>query len=127
MSKGDYKVGKGRPPIHTRFKKGQSGNPSGRKKMPDPNEAAARVLDQNVSVTQDGVRKRMLAIDAVFNKTLAMALNGNMRAAEFLIGHACNDNARRPDDEGAQPGDIADADIIERHYARRLGTRGEHE
>ena len=29
-SKSDYKVGTGRPPLHTRFKDGQSGNPGGR-------------------------------------------------------------------------------------------------
>jgi hypothetical protein len=26
----DYAVGHGKPPVHTRFKKGQSGNPRGR-------------------------------------------------------------------------------------------------
>jgi hypothetical protein len=32
MSAGDsnYTVGRGRPPLHTRFQKGQSGNPSGK-------------------------------------------------------------------------------------------------
>jgi hypothetical protein len=29
-SKSGNKVGPGRPPLHTRFKKGQSGNPGGR-------------------------------------------------------------------------------------------------
>jgi hypothetical protein len=28
----EYKVGPGRPPLHTRFQKGQSGNPGGRSK-----------------------------------------------------------------------------------------------
>ena len=28
----DYKVGPGRPPLHTRFRKGKSGNPGGRSK-----------------------------------------------------------------------------------------------
>ena len=28
----DYKVGPGRPPFYTRFRKGQSGNPGGRSK-----------------------------------------------------------------------------------------------
>ena len=31
-SDSDYKVGPGRPPLHTRFRKGQSGNPGGRSK-----------------------------------------------------------------------------------------------
>ena len=29
-----YKVGPGRPPLHTRFKKGQSGNPGKRNRLP---------------------------------------------------------------------------------------------
>jgi hypothetical protein len=29
-SKSDYEVGPGRPPLHTRFEKGQSGNSGGR-------------------------------------------------------------------------------------------------
>ncbi len=29
-SESDYKVGPGRPPLHTRFQQGQSGNPGGR-------------------------------------------------------------------------------------------------
>ena len=28
----DYKIGKGRPPRHTRWEKGTSGNPGGKKK-----------------------------------------------------------------------------------------------
>ena len=28
--KSEYAVGRGRPPLHSRFKKGQSGNPNGR-------------------------------------------------------------------------------------------------
>jgi hypothetical protein len=28
-NKRDYPVGRGKPPVHTRFKKGQSGNPRG--------------------------------------------------------------------------------------------------
>ena len=31
-SQSGYQVGPGRPPLHTRFQKGQSGNPGGRSK-----------------------------------------------------------------------------------------------
>lgn len=33
-----------KPPEHTRFKKGQSGNPKGRPKMPDIREAMTQLL-----------------------------------------------------------------------------------
>ena len=40
-----YSVGKGKPPMDTRFKKGVSGNPSGKRKRPkDPWEAMADLL-----------------------------------------------------------------------------------
>ncbi len=127
----DDLVGKGHPPRHTRWKKGQSGNPSGRKKLPDPADAAARILEQKISVTQDGVMKKMPGLDALLGKAFAKALTGDMRAAEFLIKIVANDNARRPDDgqEEAEH-DAADADIIERYYeryARRLKAGGEDE
>ena len=49
----DYKVGPGRPPLRTRFRKGQSGNPGGRRKknMPAP---LADALNETISVTIDG-------------------------------------------------------------------------
>ena len=119
MSKDDYTVGKGRPPKRSQYKKGQSGNPSGRRKLPDVAEAAARILEQKISVTQDGVMKKMPGLDALLGKAFAKALTGDMRAAEFLIKIVANDNARRPDDgqEDAEH-DAADADIIERYYER---------
>ena len=119
MSKDNYKVGKGRPPQHTQYKKGQSGNPSGLKKLPDVAQAVARVLEQMITVTQDGVRKKMPAIDAVLIKQLAKAMDGEFRAAEFLIKIVANDNMRRAD--GGQEDDAhdaGDADIIERYYER---------
>ena len=40
---GDYKVGYGKPPVHTRFQKGRSGNPGGR---PGPKKARRRLFAQ---------------------------------------------------------------------------------
>jgi uncharacterized protein YbaP (TraB family) len=51
-TKRDYEVGRGKPPVHSRFKKGQSGNPRGR---PAKNLAAllAAALNETVTVTED--------------------------------------------------------------------------
>ena len=39
--KRDYEVGRGKPPVHTRFKKGQSGNPRG----PRPKNLPALLIE----------------------------------------------------------------------------------
>jgi uncharacterized protein DUF5681 len=53
--RGDYTVGPGRPPLHTRFKKGRSGNPGGRSTKSLP-ELLADALDETVVVTIDSRR-----------------------------------------------------------------------
>jgi Family of unknown function (DUF5681) len=49
-------VGPGRPPLHTRFKKGQSGNPGGRSTKSLP-ALLADALNETVVVTIDGRRR----------------------------------------------------------------------
>ena len=50
-----YDVGYARPPQHTRFKKGLSGNPSGRPpKKPDVYTELTRVLHDTVTITFEG-------------------------------------------------------------------------
>ena len=56
-SESDYKVGPGRPPLHTRFKKGQSGNPGGRSAKSLPALLAA-ALNETVVVTIGGRRAK---------------------------------------------------------------------
>ena len=55
VSDREYAVGKGRPPQHTRFRKGQSGNPTGRRKG-SLNMATLleRALNERVAVTENG-------------------------------------------------------------------------
>jgi hypothetical protein len=53
MSK-DYDVGYGRPPKKSRFKKGTSGNPSGRpcgKRLSNPNEILIKLLSKEMTAT----------------------------------------------------------------------------
>ena len=63
-SKHDYPVGRGKPPLHTRFKKGQSGNLRG----PRPKNLPALLIEAlNVSVTAtvDGERREITKREAV--------------------------------------------------------------
>jgi hypothetical protein len=36
QEQGEYRVGRGKPPLHTRFRKGRSGNPKGPRKKDLP-------------------------------------------------------------------------------------------
>lgn len=76
MSKGDYKVGYGKPPVETQFKPGETGNARGRPpKKPKSLEATAKhVLEEKVRVTKKGktiyVTKARLLLEQVVNGAL---------------------------------------------------------
>ena len=81
-------VGYGRPPPHTRFKKGQSGNPRGRPRTVDrelrsdrsANAIALREGERLISVREGSETRQMPAIEAVFRKQYATALGGSAYA-----------------------------------------------
>jgi hypothetical protein len=55
--KRDYEVGHGKPPVGTRFKKGQSGNPGGRSTKTAP-PLLVRKFTEQVIVTAKGRREK---------------------------------------------------------------------
>ena len=57
-SENGYKAGPGRPPLHTRFQKGQSGNPGGRSTKSLP-ALLADALNETVVMTIDGRRRKI--------------------------------------------------------------------
>jgi hypothetical protein len=79
-------VGYGNPPGHTRFVKGQSGNPNGR---PKGSQNLSTILDkvgrERVKVTENGrvryISKRQATILQLVNK----AVGGDLNAARVLL------------------------------------------
>jgi Family of unknown function (DUF5681) len=58
-NEGDYEVGYGRPPRHTRFVKGQSGNPRGRPPgAKNLSSLLGEALNETVIVTENGGRRK---------------------------------------------------------------------
>jgi hypothetical protein len=79
-------VGYRRPPVKSRFRKGQSGNPRGRRKgQRNLGPVLAEVLRQTVTVKQDGKAQRMSKGEALIRILLTKAHNGDRRAIKAMI------------------------------------------
>jgi len=84
--KNHYGVGYKRPPVHTRFRKGISGNPAGRPSgSTNLRKDFLDELSERVPVTEGGKRKKhskqRVTIKALVNK----AMGGDVRAATKVI------------------------------------------
>ena len=81
--KRDFEVGRGKPPVHTRFKKGQSGNPRG----PRPKNLPALLVDalnEKVVVTVDGERQEITKREAIVTQLVNESTRANLRATKML-------------------------------------------
>lgn len=82
----DYEVGFGRPPLHSRFPPGKSGNPRGRKPGARGLRSELREeLSERVTVTQDGRTRRLSKRRVILKALAAKAAKGDVRAADRLI------------------------------------------
>jgi hypothetical protein len=82
-----YEVGYGRPPKHTRFPPGQSGNRAGRrrKRLSNP-EIVAKVRDELITMTINGEKATLSLFEAAVRLTLNATLKkGNPRDLEKLL------------------------------------------
>jgi len=86
MAKKDYPVGYGKPPKHTQFKPGQSGNPKGRPKgIRNLNTDLEEELSLEILVTEGGQQQQTTKQRALLKSLFAKALNGDVRASGVLI------------------------------------------
>ena len=94
----DYEVGYGRPPKTSRFKPGQSGNPSGRRSgkrknegivcaspLHPTNKALSKRAERLVAIVEDGKRQLVPTRDAVLGALAVTALKGGVLAQRTLI------------------------------------------
>lgn len=83
-----YEVGYGKPPPHTRFKKGQSGNPEGRPKSPKTFDSKiAQELDALLTINMDGEQTTVTRREAVVLRLIKKALGGDARSLRLLLSH----------------------------------------
>jgi hypothetical protein len=77
-----YKVGYSKPPKHTRFKPGQSGNPKGRKPgRKNVMTLLEETLFDTVKVRENGKVRRVPAIQACLLNLRNLAIKGDSKGA----------------------------------------------
>lgn len=82
----DYTVGYGRPPLPTRFKRGQSGNPKGRPKGTRNTETMARdALERTVIIEGNGIQQRKTVREVAFQSIAEKAASGDIKSLDFLL------------------------------------------
>jgi hypothetical protein len=73
-----------KPPLHTRFKKGKSGNPRGRPKKNLPALLVA-ALNEPVFARIDGERRKITKRQAVVHQLVDKPASADLRATKMLI------------------------------------------
>lgn len=93
----DYEVGYRRPPKHTRWDKGESGNPKGRPKTAELDFAScvAKMLDGRITLDNNGKAVRMSKRRALAESMLRDALVDGDSAARRLLIQADNEYQAR--------------------------------
>jgi hypothetical protein len=83
-----YAIGYGRPPLHSRFKRGQSGNPTGRRRYTE-SKRGRQLLRQEanrlVTVREGEKVVRVTALQAAIRSLFYAAAKGNPSAQRMVL------------------------------------------
>jgi hypothetical protein len=83
----DYKVGRGRPPLQTRFKPGQSGNPRGRPLgSANLSTSVKRVVYKKVTVREGKRTRKVTMFEAALQAHAVKATQGDARSGNLFFG-----------------------------------------
>ena len=81
----EYEVGYGRPPTHSRFKAGQSGNPKGRARESRSLQSILKqVLGEQMEIREGDRLRRMPRLEALVRSTILRAFKGDPKAVASL-------------------------------------------
>ena len=118
---GRYTVGYGKPPISTRFKKGCSGNPSGRpRRSRNVQTVLKEILNRKITVRDRYGERKIAAQEAMLLKFCENALKGDPRALKTMVTlweRYADDPASTIDPTSLAPDD---QQLIKDYFAREI-------
>ena len=81
----DYEVGYKKPPRHTQFQKGKSGNPGGKRKpTADVVTALQRTLSELITIQEQGQTLQVTRLEAALRQMVAKATAGDTAAFRLM-------------------------------------------
>lgn len=125
MADKKYTVGKSKPPLHSRFKPGQSGNPKGRPK--GKRNLRTELLEgllESITIKENGRPVTVSKTHAIMKAMMSKAAAGDARTAQYLIDMALKLDV--PEETGAtEP--VPDDEAILAAYRDRIMREAGHE
>ena len=118
------KIGYASPPEHARWRKGQSGNLSGRPKKP-PNFADDLMaeLSEYISITEGGKDRRITKQRALIKALTAGSIKGNASAASLIISLCARIIEADPEVQARAEVSVKDRKIFEDYLERQVQQR----
>lgn len=109
MAKDKARVGYGRPPIHSQFQPGRSGNPRGRPKASKDLQARLKKAAGEKVVVQDGGRERKVdKLDLAVTQMMNKAAQGQSTFLRMALKEIQNAEAAAP--PAAPPEELTESD-----------------
>ena len=119
----DYSVGYGKPPEHTRFKKGHSGNGQGRPRgVKNLATLLGAALDEKVIVTENGRRRKITKREAIITQLVNRSTQADLKATQILLGMM--QEIERRTDGSAEPASLSEADRQVLQFIRNRRSGG---
>src|SRR5215471_10450644 len=122
----NYEVGYGKPPHHTRFKKGQSGNPRGRPcGSKNLKTLLSEALNEHVIITENGRRRKITKREAIVREVVNCSATPDLRAVKIVFDLLREiEGQSKPAAPESSGFTAADEEVIEQLKARLLRKQG---
>jgi len=123
----DYGVGYSKPPRHTRFKQGQSGNPRGRPAgSKNLKTVVSEALDEPFIVTENGRHRKITKREAIVTQLVDRSATADWRAVKILLDIVRDiEGQTEPGSPETSAFTAVDKKVIELLIARQYRKKGQ--